>query len=64
MDFIKALFLIIAILFMILTAPFVVAHIIEHWDDAPYPHSGFTPECPEWTAPEDDLYLLQADTDR
>ena len=53
-------------LFMLGAAPFVIDHVSNHWYDDEYPHSGFGPDCPEWVAPEDDLYYLpEADnTDR
>lgn len=38
-------------LFCLLTAPFVVCHVIDHWEDPEPVHSGFSPECPEWTEP-------------
>lgn len=50
--------------FMLCAAPFVVDHVITHWNEPEYPHSGFGPDCPEWVDPEDDLYLPEADTDR
>ena len=47
-DFIKIIFITFSVLFAIVTAPFVVAHVIDHWDDPIYPHSGFSPECSTW----------------
>ena len=38
-------------LFCLLTAPFVVCHVIDHWEDPEPVHSGFSPECPEWREP-------------
>lgn len=64
MNAFEKLITVLGVFFMIGAAPFVVAHIVDHWDDEEYPYSGFTPDCPEWVAPEDDLYLPQADTDR
>ena len=54
LDFIKFIFWTFVVLFVIVTAPFVVCHVIDHWDDPSYPHSGFTPESPTWQEPEDD----------
>lgn len=54
MEFLKVLGWLIVIVFCIVTAPFVIDHIINHWDDPSYPHSGFTPESPTWQEPEDD----------
>lgn len=53
LDFIKVVIIIMFIIFGVIATPFVVAHIVEHWDAPQYPHSGFSPECPTWTAPEE-----------
>jgi hypothetical protein len=50
--------IVVGVLFMLGAAPFIVDHVANHWYDDEYPHSGFTPDCPEWVAPEDDLYYL------
>lgn len=36
---------------LLLAAPVIYVHVAEHWNDPLPPHSGFYPECPEWTAP-------------
>lgn len=41
-----------AVLIFLLSLPFVIAHVIDNWDAPEYPHSGFSPECPTWEAPE------------
>ena len=52
-------------IFMVGASPFVIDHVVNHWNEPEYPHSGFGPDCPEWVAPEDeDLYLPEAETDR
>ena len=38
-------------IFLLLAAPIIYLHVQEHKDDPLPPHSGFYPECPEWTAP-------------
>lgn len=35
--------------FALLAAPFVVAHVVDHWDAPEYPYTGFCPDCPEWS---------------
>lgn len=51
-DFFKFIFLTCAAIFMLFSLPFVLLHVAEHWNDDEYPHSGFSPECPEYIAPE------------
>lgn len=36
---------------LLLFSPFLAYHVYEHWYDPEPIHSGFTPECPEWTEP-------------
>lgn len=59
LDFLAAYFKVIfytaAVLCILLSLPFVVSHVAEHWDDPIYPHSGFTPDCPTWEEPENTL---------
>ena len=50
-DFFTFLFYFFVVIFVLLASPFVVCHIIDHWDDTIYPHSGFSPECPTWEEP-------------
>ena len=50
-DLFKFLFYTAAVLFFLLCLPFVVAHVVDHWDDPPYPYTGFTPDCPTWEPP-------------
>ena len=38
---------------LLLSLPFVVAHVAENWDAAEYPHSGYTPDWPTWEAAEE-----------
>lgn len=52
-DLVKFVAIVIAIIFGVIATPIVVSHIVEHWDAPQYPHSGFSPECPTWTAPEE-----------
>lgn len=40
---------------ILLLSPFVVVHVIDHWNDPEYPHSGFSPECPEYIEPDNTL---------
>lgn len=50
-DIFCTIFAIVFGTFCVLASPFVACHIIDHWHDPEPLHSGFTPECPEWTAP-------------
>lgn len=54
-DLIRVLFYILLFIFFCISIPFVVAHVAEHWDDPIYPYSGFTPDCPTWEAPIDEV---------
>ena len=36
---------------ILLTSPFAILHIIEHWNDPEPMHSGFTPDSPSWHTP-------------
>lgn len=69
-DLFKFLFYTAAVLFFLLCLPFVVAHVVDHWDDPIYPYSGFSPECPTWEAPIDEVenslpptYYLASDSE-
>lgn len=57
LDFIAALFRAFfytaAGLVFLCCIPFFILHVQETWDAPIYPHSGFSPECPTWEAPED-----------
>ncbi|MBQ3218880.1 MAG: hypothetical protein IJB33_08425 [Akkermansia sp.] len=55
LELLRFLFYFLLFLFALMCLPFVVAHVAEHWDAPEYPHSGFSPECPEWEAPENTL---------
>ena len=46
---------ILLFLFFLMCMPFVICHIADNWDAPEYPHSGFSPECPTWEAPENTL---------
>lgn len=54
-DFLKAFFLFLLVMLMLLASPFFVAHVIDTWDAPIYPHSGFSPECPTWEEPANSL---------
>ena len=54
-DFFTTLIIVIFIAFLLICSPFVVVHVMDHWYDPGYPHSGFSPECPTWTEPENTL---------
>lgn len=45
-DLLRVLFYLL--LFFCISLPFVVAHVVEHWDAPEYPYSGFSPDCPTW----------------
>lgn len=67
----KGLFYTAAALFLLLGLPFVIAHVVDHWDAPEYPYSGFTPDCPTWSEPADEVentlpptYSLAADSER
>ena len=47
----RVLFYLLAFAFFMMALPFIICHVAEHWDDPPYPYSGFSPECPTWEAP-------------
>lgn len=53
-DLCKFIFLTFAAIFMLFSLPFVLLHVSEHWKDDEYPHSGFSPECPVYIAPEEE----------
>lgn len=66
----RVLFYLLAFLFFLMVLPFIICHVAEHWDDPPYPHSGFTPDCPTWEVPLDEVentlpptYSLAGDSD-
>lgn len=48
LDLLRVLFYLLAFAFFMMALPFVICHVAEHWDDPPYPYSGFTPDCPTW----------------
>ncbi|MBQ3144387.1 MAG: hypothetical protein IJB89_07725 [Akkermansia sp.] len=52
-DLIRILFYLLAFIFFMMAMPFVLLHVAEHWNEAEYPHSGFSPECPEYIEPEE-----------
>lgn len=52
-DLIRILFYLLAFIFFMMAMPFVLLHVAEHWNDDEYPHCGFSPECPEYIAPEE-----------
>ncbi len=45
-DFLHALMLLFFCLFLLLTAPFIAAHVADTWNAPEYPHSGFRPDSP------------------
>ncbi len=54
-DLLRFLFYLLAFMFFMMALPFIICHVAEHWDGPPYPHSGFTPDCPTWEEPENTL---------
>ena len=52
-DLLRILFYLLAIIFGMMCIPFVICHVADNWDAPEYPHSGFTPDCPEWLEPQD-----------
>lgn len=54
-EFFATVLAILGILILLVCAPFVFVHVRDHWYDPEPIHSGFTPECPTWTEPEDSL---------
>ena len=55
LDLLRVLFYLLAFAFFLMALPFIICHVAEHWDDPPYPYSGFTPDCPTWEEPENTL---------
>lgn len=51
-DLTKALAYIAIALFTLICLPFVLLHVADNWNAPEYPHSGFSPECPEWIEDE------------
>lgn len=47
-NILNTLGLILFLIFTALASPFVVAHVMDNWNEPEYPHSGFTPEYPTW----------------
>lgn len=45
-DFLHALLMFFFGVFLLLSAPFIVAHVADTWNAPEYPHSGFFPDCP------------------
>lgn len=45
-DFLRFSLAFCAGVFALAAAPFVVAHVVDHWDAPEYPYSGFCPEAP------------------
>ena len=69
-DLLRVLFYILLFIIFCISILFVVAHVAEHWDDPIYPYSGFSPECPTWEAPIDEVenslpptYYLASDSE-
>lgn len=56
-DFFKFVLFSLFGLFCLLASPFVICHAVEHWNAPEPPHSGFTPESPNWTEPENENTL-------
>ena len=54
-DLFKFIFYTTAAIILLLSIPFIIAHVAESDEREEYPHSGFCPDCPEWIAPEDML---------
>lgn len=52
---IRFLLWLLFLMFSLMALPFVVAHVADNWDAPQYPHSGYSPECPTWEAPENTL---------
>lgn len=55
LDLLRVLFYLLAFIFFLMALPFVFCHVADSWDAPVYPHSGFTPDCPTWEAPENTL---------
>lgn len=45
-DFLHALLMFFFGVFLLLSAPFIVAHVADTWNAPEYPHSGFRPDSP------------------
>ena len=45
-DFLHALMILFFSVFLLLSAPFIVAHVADTWNAPEYPHSGFRPDSP------------------
>ncbi len=45
-DFLHALLMFFFGVFLLLSAPFIVAHVADTWNAPEYPHSGFCPDSP------------------
>lgn len=45
-DFLHALLMFFFGVFLLLAAPFIVAHVADNWNAREYPHSGFRPDSP------------------
>lgn len=48
-DFLHALLMFFFGVFLLLSAPFIVAHVADTWNAPEYPHSGFHPDSPTHT---------------
>lgn len=66
----RVLFYLLAFIFIMTCMPFVICHVADNWAAPEYPHSGFTPDCPTWHAPADDVentlpptYYLASDSE-
>lgn len=45
-DFLHTLLMFFFGVFLLLSAPFIVAHVADTWNAPEYPHSGFCPDSP------------------
>ena len=50
----KFIFYTTAAIILLLSTPFIIAHIMDSDEREEYPHSGFCPDCPVWIAPEEE----------
>lgn len=50
-DLFKSFIHLMCFLCVLISLPFVVAHVVDGWNAPEYPHSGYTPDCPTWEAP-------------
>ena len=52
-DFLHALLMFFFGVFLLLSAPFIVAHVADTWNAPEYPHSGFRPDTENSLPPSD-----------